>query len=62
MLYEVITNRMYGLAVAEQLTGPYTKVDQNPIIDLSVYGENKQCEDGYVFNDEKGAFKMLMIV
>jgi len=54
------SNRMYGLAVAEQLTGPYTKVDQNPIIDLSVYGENKQCEDGYVFNDEKGAFKMLM--
>ncbi|MFC1763308.1 glycoside hydrolase family protein [Planctomycetota bacterium] len=54
------TNRQYGLAIAESITGPYRKVENNPIIDLSIYGGNKQCEDGYVFLDTDGSFKMLM--
>ena len=54
------TNRQYGLAIADTIAGPYRKVDDNPIIDLSVFGGNKQCEDGYVFQDTDGSFKMLM--
>lgn len=52
-------NRKYGLAVAEKPEGPYTKFYGNPVIDLSVYGGNKQVEDAYVWYED-GVYKMLM--
>ncbi len=51
-------NRKYGLAVAEQPEGPYTKYSDNPIIDYSKMGNNRQIEDGNVFR-EKGKFYMV---
>ncbi|WP_114784277.1 glycoside hydrolase family protein [Botryobacter ruber] len=52
-------NRKYGLAIADNLMGPYTKYEGNPIIDYSGRGNNIQAEDGYVWH-EKGKFKMIM--
>jgi len=42
-------NRKYGLAIADQLEGPYIKYSRNPIIDYSKLGNNRQLEDGNVF-------------
>lgn len=51
-------NRRYGLAISDKLTGPYLKSEENPVVDFSVLGDNKQFEDAYVWlEDEK--FKML---
>jgi len=51
-------NRKYGLAVAKQPQGPYTKYSGNPIIDYSKFGNNRQLEDGNVFMED-GKFYML---
>lgn len=50
--------RKYGLAIADNLTGPYVKYNQKPLIDLSRTGEKVQIEDAYVFI-ENGKFKMV---
>ncbi|MBC6698587.1 glycoside hydrolase family protein [Hymenobacter sp. BT190] len=42
-------NRKYGLAVADQLAGPYVKYAGNPVIDFSRQGHNKQFEDAFVW-------------
>lgn len=42
-------NRKYGLAIADQLEGPYVKYAGNPILDYSKFGYNRQLEDGNVF-------------
>lgn len=52
-------NRKYGLAIADNLFGPYRRHKQNPIIDYSSRGGNVQAEDGYVWFED-GKFKMLM--
>lgn len=51
-------NRKYGLAIAEKLEGPYDRYSENPIIDYSSFGNNRQLEDGNVFI-EKGRFFMI---
>jgi hypothetical protein len=52
-------NRKYGVAFADAVTGPYRRYDKNPIVDFSVYGDNRQVEDAYVwYEDQK--YKMLM--
>ncbi len=52
-------NRKYGLAKARDIKGSYQRFEENPIIDFSGYGNNRQVEDAYVFR-ENGKFKMLM--
>jgi len=37
-------NRKYGLAIAENLLGPYVKYQGNPVIDFSGRGNNAQFE------------------
>lgn len=51
-------NRKYGLAIADKLEGPYVKYKDNPIIDYSGLGDNRQLEDACVFI-ENGKFKMI---
>ncbi len=51
-------NRKYGLAFAEKLEGPYVRYAENPIIDYSALGNNRQLEDGNVFR-ENGKYYML---
>ncbi len=51
-------NRKYGLAIADQLEGPYIKVNANPIIDFSGRGNNRQFEDAFVWMEKK-KFKMI---
>jgi len=51
-------NRKYGLAIAEKLEGPYVRYSENPVIDYSKKGSNKQFEDAFVWH-EKGKFNML---
>jgi hypothetical protein len=51
-------NRKYGLAVAKSLNGPYKKYEGNPVVDFSKLGDNKQCEDAFVWY-ENNKFKML---
>jgi len=51
-------NRKYGLAISEKLEGPYIKYSENPIIDYSKLGNNRQLEDGNVFI-ENGRFYMI---
>ncbi|MEM9419508.1 MAG: glycoside hydrolase family protein [Planctomycetota bacterium] len=46
------SNRKYGLAEADSLTGPYTKYDANPIIDFSHIHEDMQCEDAYIWYED----------
>ena len=53
------TNRQYGLAKAMKLEGPWEKVGDGPIIDLSHLGENAQSEDAYIWIED-GKFKMIM--
>lgn len=52
-------NRKYGLAIAERLEGPYRRHPRNPLIDFSGRGENRQCEDAYIWH-EAGKFRALM--
>jgi hypothetical protein len=51
-------NRKYGLAIADQLEGPYKKYSGNPVIDFSSKGGNKQFEDAFIWR-EKGKFKII---
>ena len=51
-------NRQYGLAIAQKVTGPYKKYENNPVIDFSYLGNNEQLEDAYVWM-ENGKFKMI---
>jgi beta-xylosidase len=53
------TNRQYGLAKATSLEGPWKKVGDGPIIDLSHLGENAQSEDAYIWIED-GKFRMIM--
>ncbi len=46
-------NRQYGLAIADNIYGPYIKYDKNPVIDFSYLGENQQLEDAYVWVEDK---------
>ncbi|MCW3786585.1 family 43 glycosylhydrolase [Plebeiibacterium sediminum] len=52
-------NRKYGLAIAKNIDSKFKKYKENPIIDFSLHGDNKQVEDANVFI-ENGEFKMLM--
>jgi len=52
-------NRKYGLAIADSVGGLFRRYNGNPVVDFSVYGDNKQVEDAYVYIDD-GKFKMLM--
>lgn len=52
-------NRKYGLAIAERLEGPYRKHPQNPLIDFSGRGENRQCEDAFIWR-ENGRVHAIM--
>ena len=51
-------NRKYGLAIADKLEGPYLKYHNNPVIDFSKKGNNRQFEDAFVWR-ENGKFNML---
>jgi hypothetical protein len=51
-------NRKYGLAIADNLEGPYIKSDSNPILDFSARGHNEQLEDAFVWMEDR-VFKML---
>lgn len=51
-------NFFYGLAIADNLTGPYRKINDNPVIDISYKGENVKLEDAYVFLED-GKFIMI---
>lgn len=52
-------NRKYGLVVSDSLLGPYKRIPENPIVDFSNLGDNKQVEDAYIWLDSKG-YHMLM--
>ncbi|WP_203558216.1 hypothetical protein [Bacteroides sp. 214] len=52
-------NRKYGLAIADEINGVYSRYEGNPVVDFSVHGDNKQVEDAYVYIED-GKFKMLM--
>jgi hypothetical protein len=49
--------RKMGLAVADEVMGPYEKHPENPIVDYS--GDGKQVEDAYVWIED-GTYSMLM--
>lgn len=51
-------NRKYGLAIAEDLQGPFIKYQGNPVIDFSGKGNNTQFEDAYVWYED-GIFKIV---
>lgn len=51
-------NRKYGLAIADKLEGPYRRHPRNPLIDFSGRGENRQCEDAYIWH-EGDRFKII---
>jgi hypothetical protein len=51
-------NRKYGLAIADNLEGPYRKYAGNPVIDFSQKDNNRQFEDAFVWM-EKDRFKMI---
>jgi hypothetical protein len=46
-------NRKYGLAIAQQLHGPYIRFEGNPIVDFSGMGQNQQVEDAFTFRRGK---------
>ena len=49
-------NRKYGLAIAKNLAGPYVRHPRNPLIDFSGRGENRQCEDAFVWREAINRF------
>lgn len=51
-------NRKYGLAIADQVTGPYHKYEGNPVIDFSSRGKNEQLEDAFLWF-QSGKFNLL---
>jgi len=56
--FKIRGNRKYGLAVANNLEGPYEKYEDNPVVDYSAMGNNEQCEDAFVWLED-GKFKMI---
>jgi hypothetical protein len=56
--FDIRGNRKYGLAISKSLYGPYEKFEGNPIVDFSNEGANKQCEDAFVWYENK-KFRML---
>ncbi|OON97108.1 MAG: hypothetical protein ATN31_08710 [Candidatus Epulonipiscioides saccharophilum] len=54
-----VTNRKYGLAIADKLEGPYKKYEGNPVIDFSYLAPWIQCEDAYMWY-ENGTYKSIM--
>ena len=55
---DVRGNRKYGVAFADQPEGPYTKYNQNPIIDFSGLGNNAQLEDAFVWQQQHKIFML----
>jgi hypothetical protein len=55
-------NRKYGLAIANNITGPYLKYSENPIVDFSNIGDRVQCEDAYTWYETGGEFPFKMIL
>ena len=53
------TTRQYGLATANSLDGPWKKIGNSPVMDLTNIGHNAESEDAYVWI-ENGTFKMIM--
>jgi hypothetical protein len=53
------TNRQYGMAVADQLEGPYKMVGDGPIFNFRHLGENAQTEDATIWR-EGNRFKLIM--
>ncbi len=53
------TTRQYGLVKATSLDGPWEKVGDKPVMDLTHVGHNAESEDAYVWI-ENGIFKMIM--
>ncbi len=51
-------NRRTLLAIAERPEGPYVSHPGNPVIDLSRFGNNAQCEDPYVWYED-GEYRMV---
>ncbi len=51
-------NRKYGLAIADNLHGPYKKYDKNPVVDFSIGNDNEQLEDAFVWYENK-KFKLI---
>jgi hypothetical protein len=51
-------NRKYGLAIAKQLEGPYVKYKNNPVIDFSGKGNNRQFEDAFIW-EERHKLKII---
>jgi hypothetical protein len=45
-------NRKYGLATATRPEGPYSRFDDNPVIDFSNRGDNAQFEDAFVWRED----------
>lgn len=52
-------NRKYGIAMAESVTGPYTKFEANPVVDYSPIDKLVQCEDAYVWHED-GEYHMIL--
>ena len=51
-------NRKYGLAIANSVTGPYKKYENNPVVDFSKLGHNEQLEDAFVWIED-AKFKLI---
>lgn len=45
-------NRKYGLAIATHPDGPYIKHPDNPIVDFSADGTNRQLEDAFLWRQD----------
>ncbi|MDR0414604.1 MAG: hypothetical protein LBH84_04220 [Prevotellaceae bacterium] len=56
---KIRANRKYGLAIADSVGGKYERYEGNPVVDFSVYGNNKQVEDACIFAFN-GKYFMLM--
>jgi hypothetical protein len=46
-------NRKYGVAMADNPEGPYTKYEHNPVIDFSALPDNAQLEDAFIWKEHK---------
>jgi pectate lyase len=56
---KIRANRKYGLAVADSVNGKYERYEGNPVVDFSIYGNNRQVEDAYIYASQ-GKYYMLM--
>jgi hypothetical protein len=53
------TNRQYGLAIAQNLEGPWIKQGDAPMVNLRHVREKAQSEDAYIWIED-GTFRMIM--